>query len=520
LRKSGEEEFASPVSPPPPTTEADNKLPTPSARPKSKKPKEKSPKAKNPVLVAFAKSEPELFMSKDGLACATVTDRFGNRVTYVIGSADFHDHLKRIARDVLGEVPGDNTIRNLIGTIRMDAKDSQLPPAKVFLRVAAIKDRRYLDLGRRDRKVIEIRPGGWEEIDCPPEVRFIRTSQTGAYDYKPTPGGNFDKLFDVVNIDPMDRPVLKAWLVSNFLPVGGFPILLITGPDGTGKSGAATMTRVIIDPSPAPLKNPPNSMRDLGAGTLSAWVQNFDNLSSIPGWFSDALSALSTGTAFAARALYSDHEEACFSARRPIMLNGIPAALAPRPDLASRCYPVRLKELPSYLTDPVATFESIAPEVLGGLLDMVAEGLKSPEASHTTVRLSSACAWAEACKVCPTPGEFTALITQKDLEAKADILAEWPPAKLLVELVAKAGKDGLEMTVQETLEALANAAKVKGKPELLSDPSWPKGTRKLGEDLDRYAKALTTQGVKIEALGRRRDGYTRRFTCVRGESII
>ena len=61
----------------------------------------------------------------------------------------------------------------------------------------------------------------------------------------------------------------------------------------------------------------------------------FDNFSGIKADLADSLCRLATGSEIGGRALYSNHETASFSARRPMILNGIPD-LAARGDLADR----------------------------------------------------------------------------------------------------------------------------------------------------------------------------------------
>ena len=97
----------------------------------------------------------------------------------------------------------------------------------------------------------------------------------------------------------------------------------------------------------------------------------FDNLSGIRDWLSDALCRLATGGGFATRMLYTDDEEIIFSARRPIILNGIDD-IATRGDLQERSV---LVSLPSILEDERreentfwAEFEAVRPRIFGALL--------------------------------------------------------------------------------------------------------------------------------------------------------
>ena len=49
----------------------------------------------------------------------------------------------------------------------------------------------------------------------------------------------------------------------------------------------------------------------------------YDNITSLPGWLSNGLCGLSTGTGFSIRSLGTDDEETIFVAQRPIIIDGI-----------------------------------------------------------------------------------------------------------------------------------------------------------------------------------------------------
>ena len=113
---------------------------------------------------------------------------------------------------------------------------------------------------------------------------------------------------------------------------------------------------------------------------MAAHVLSYDNISSIPGWLSDALCVLATGGAFTARTLYSDGEETILKAVRPVIVNGIPDLLA-RPDLAERALTVTLYRIAPHKRTPEkvfwARYERARPRLLGALLTALAEGLRN-----------------------------------------------------------------------------------------------------------------------------------------------
>jgi hypothetical protein len=110
-------------------------------------------------------------------------------------------------------------------------------------------------------------------------------------------------------------------------------------------------------------------------------ILNFDNLSKLEPAQSDALAAIATGGRFGKRQLYSDADEALFDARRPIILNGIPA-LATRGDLADRAIIVELEPIPASERraerDLDRDSEAARPAVLGALLSAASTAMAHP----------------------------------------------------------------------------------------------------------------------------------------------
>ena len=110
-------------------------------------------------------------------------------------------------------------------------------------------------------------------------------------------------------------------------PTGPYPVLVLTGEQGSAKSTCARMLRALVDPHEAALRAPPRNEHELFIAARNAHVLAFDNLSTVSPWLSDALSRLATGAGFAARKLYTDDEENVISAERPTILNSIDAVV-------------------------------------------------------------------------------------------------------------------------------------------------------------------------------------------------
>jgi hypothetical protein len=208
------------------------------------------------------------------------------------------------------------------------------PERIVHIRVGGLGGRLYLDLCDETWRAVEIDSSGWRVIDSPP-VRFRR-----AAGMKPLPvpssGGSIETLRSFLNIQSDAHfVVVVAWALAVLRDRGPYPVMVLSGEQGSAKSTFAAILRALLDPNTAPLRALSREDRDLFIAASNGHVLNFDNVSGLPGWISDTLCRLATGGGFAVRQLYTDQDEVLFDAARPVILNGIEEIVA-RPDLADR----------------------------------------------------------------------------------------------------------------------------------------------------------------------------------------
>ncbi len=197
----------------------------------------------------------------------------------------------------------------------------------------------YLDLADEQWRAVKITADGWEVVEKPP-VRFRRPKAMLALP-APVQGGSVEALRRFVNVTDGDWPLVVAWALACYRPVGPYPVLSLYGEQGSAKSTTARALRALIDPNSATLRCEPKEPRDLAIAANNGWVVALDNLSYLPTWLSDALCRLSTGGGFATRTLYENDEETIFSAQRPVIITGI-EEVATRGDLLDRSILVTL----------------------------------------------------------------------------------------------------------------------------------------------------------------------------------
>ena len=129
--------------------------------------------------------------------------------------------------------------------------------------------------------------------------------------------------------------MVVAWLLAALRSGGPYPLLAISGEQGSAKTVLSKLLRALVDPNVAPVRALPREERELMIAANNGHLLAFDNLSGLPAWLSDALCRLASGGSFAVRQLYTDDEEVLFKAARPTVLNGIEDIIG-RSDLADR----------------------------------------------------------------------------------------------------------------------------------------------------------------------------------------
>src|SRR3974390_724986 len=236
-----------------------------------------------------------------------------------------------------------------------------------------------------------------------PPVRFRRTPGMLPLPV-PERGGSIETLRSFLNLPSGDGFVLiVAWLLAALRAGGPYPLLAISGEQGSAKTVLSKILKALVDPNAAPVRALSREQRELMIAANNSYLLAFDNLSGLPHWLSDALCRIATGGSFAVRRLYTDDEEVLFEAARPILLNGIEEVIS-RPDLGDRAIFLTLapiSEAQRRLENELwREFEVARPRILGALLDAVVHGLRAVDRvpRDRLPRMADFALWATACE--------------------------------------------------------------------------------------------------------------------------
>jgi hypothetical protein len=445
------------------------------------------------TLIQLAQSA-DLFHAPDGTAFADI-DVNGHRETWPIRGKGFRSWLARCFYLETGGAPSTEALQSALNVIEAKAR-FDAPERIVSIRVGGLGDRLYIDLGDATWRAVEIDSSGWRVVDNPP-VRFRRAAGMRPLPV-PISGRSIETLRSFLNLQSdADFVLVVAWALAVFRNRGPYPVLVLSGEQGSAKSTFSAILRALLDPNTAPLRALPREDRDLFIAATNGHVLAFDNVSSLPPWISDTLCRLATGGGFAVRQLYTDQDEVLFDAARPVILNGIEDMVA-RPDLADRALFLTLEPIPEERRraehELWAAFEKERPRILGVLLDAVVLGLQMlPETRLKKLpRMADFALWATACETAFWPaGTFWSAYCGNRDEAVEGVIEADPVAAAVRALMAK--QPVWTGTASQLMSVLAGEA---GEP-VAKSKTWPHNPRALANRLRRAASFLRKAGIEI-----------------------
>ena len=457
------------------------------------------------ILIELAQTA-ELFHAPDETGFADLEVN-GHRETWPIRAKGFRRWLARRFFEATKGAPSSEALQSALNVIEAKAH-FDAPERTVHIRVGGLDDRLYLDLADETWRAVEIDATGWRVIDNPP-VRFRRAAGMQPLPI-PVPGGSVETLRSFLNVQSDTHFVLVvAWALACLRNRGPFPVIVLSGEQGSAKSTFSAILRALLDPNTAPLRALPRENRDLFIAASNGHMLTFDNVSGLPAWISDTLCRLATGGGFAVRQLYTDQDEVLFDAARPVILNGI-EDIVTRPDLADRAVFLTLEPIPEERrrteADLWTAFEAERPRILGILLDAVVEGLKRLPEIHLPKlpRMADFALWATACETALWPdGTFWSAYCDNLDEAVEGVIDADPIAAAVRAIMAT--RTVWTGTASDLLGALGEMAGER----VAKSKSWPDSPRGLAGRLRRAATFLRKVGIEI---GFDREGRARTRT--------
>lgn len=176
-----------------------------------------------------------------------------------------------------------------------------------------------------------------------------------------------------------DKYLILAALINYMLRDSeSFPILVIEGQQGTGKTSFCKNIRTLYDPFRPLLNSPPFGIDDLMANAANSIILVFDNISYLSGAMADSFCRISTGAGITNRKFHTNFESISKDIKLPIIINGISEPTS-RPDFIERAIYINLKPLSSETRESgekfMNEFNKNLPSLIGGLYNIVSKVL-------------------------------------------------------------------------------------------------------------------------------------------------
>jgi len=466
------------------------------------KPEREGEQSTTEQLLDIAKEQCEFFHDKDGETYASFI-KGNHRECHRLQSKSFKEWLANELYKAQDTAPADNIINATINALNGQAKfDGDEKP--VYMRVAKHDGDYWLDLCNDEWQAVKITSTGWQVINTP-DVLFTRGDNMRALP-TPTEGGDINLLWPLVNIPKHDNLKIIAWLIESLRPDTPYPVLEMTGEQGSVKSTSQKHLRKLIDPNKSNLRAAPKTIEDIWVTAKHGHIVSFENISHLSAGYQDALCVLATGGAYATRTLHTTSDETVIELKKPVMLNGIPVNVTAQ-DLLDRTLHIDLPVIESRITESEieTLFDKSYQSIFSGLLDIFVKVLGilptiTDIERHELPRMADFALLGEAVYRLHEhpPKTFLNEYHEKRTEGIYRTLEASPVAVALLAYLEE-NPQGYDGTVKRLLDVLT-AFTPQGE-------SWPRSLKGFGDMLRRLAPAFRSIGYSVIHLGHKRDGH-------------
>jgi len=325
----------------------------------------------------------------------------------------------------------------------------------------------------------------------------------------PSPDGRYEALWKIINVNPEDHLMVLAWILECYRCDTPYPVLELSGEQGSAKSSTQTILRTLIDPNEVMLRARPKTVEDIYVAARNNHLLSFENLSNITSDMSDAFCTVATGGGTAGRTLYTNDEETILKAHNPVVLNGI-AAVIIRQDLLDRAVTVSLPVINVRRTEQELKQEiqQALPVIFGGLLNLFSQALEHlPDVNIDSKDLPR---MADFARLGEAMGAALGLAPKKWLDSYKSLRQDAIRRSIDSNLVAQTC---IELVTQHyhhkgTVKSCLDRLKRLLPDQYDISDHWPKSPKGLADSLRRIAPSMRLIGVYVSVEGKpRRDGY-------------
>ena len=364
----------------------------------------------------------------------------------------------------------------------------------------------YYDLGSDNALLLSdcvaIDDRGWRIVkNDQPRFQTFETQDTQVI---PQRGGSLDLLDKYLNLKPDQLLLLKAYLVSCFIPGYPHPILQLDGEAGSSKTTTSKILKSLIDPSKIKLQDMSAKQDDLTQNLDHNYFPAFDNVSEIKPMVSDTLCRAVTGEGIEVRMLYSNGDSYVRFYRRSVLINFI-SIDAQKEDILSRSLMIRLEPIEE---DKRKTEEQFWPEfnldkpfILGAIFDAASQALQIyPTLKLDNLpRMADFQKWGYACALAideKSGQEFLDLCAKNVVKQREETIDSNPFLMAMLyyrDEHPNASWRGTTADFLGILESIARSEKL----DMLSR-FWPKDSVRLAKAINNHFSQFSKLGIQID----------------------
>lgn len=447
-------------------------------------------------------SKARFVLSQHGTAFAVVL-LGGNVLALRIGSKQANNLIRAAALE-RGINLTDKDLKEINETITAQVEMAGLVD-KVFYRVAPIEGGIEIDMGDDKNTRICITAGNVDIVTQGSKTLFHRTQVMAPF-VMPAENGDVWRIKKYLNAPATDQLLCIGWLSYTLahpkVPTSKFPILVINGDQGSGKTSLCNnVIYPLTDPNVIGVQVFPSSAKDLAIASQHAHVLCYDNMRGFKVTMADNLCMAATGGAISNRALYTDGDLSVQYLHVALVLNGIHHFIN-QPDLAQRCVPINTLTLTEDKRQSEGTMlkslQVDMPVIFRGLLDLIADIFRHlPEAEIThPERMLDFVHWLAAMEKADgiPAGLYQQAYSESLHQAQLDSLMESLLASTLVQFCDGIRGHKWSGTPGDLLVELNR--KVSSGTTYSRD--WPQNPIALSKRLNGLKASLLTQGIGIE----------------------
>lgn len=455
--------------------------------------------------ITEALSKYTLLLDRTGRAYA-LPKQEANATALAIQSTAFKKRLRKDAHN-RGDLLRQDDLSLILDDLNAHAA-IQDEPVDIYLRVApSMAGGIEIDLGTPDRARVRLHGGTATVIESDSQTLFYRSETMRSLPI-PAQEGDWQLLLPHLNMSEEDKLLFIACLtfyLCHYKYSGaGFPILVIKGEHGTGKSTLCRhVIRGLVDNNASDVQMFPKDQKDLLITSANQHIVIYDNLRVLSKLWSDTLCVACTGGSLSTRKLYTDSEELLLPIHTPLVLNGIHSFIT-EPDLASRAVSVTLDRLTENQRrsdgELVVAFDQEKRVIFRGLLNLAAQtlhGLNDVQPQYKS-RLTEFTRWLASLELAMgLESPYLQDVYHRNvLASKFDTITENPFAMALIRFAKNNAPSGWSGTPTDLLTSLEV---IVGCRVANRSRQWPQNPIAMSKRLKVIAGILEEHGVFIES---------------------